>query len=47
MPKEKFRPLIGTDRKIAFKDTNLRNFSGNMKLIVVSFFEDGTAVGQN
>lgn len=41
MPKEKFKPLIGTDRQIAFKDTNLRNYSGNMKLIVVSFLEDG------
>jgi len=41
IPKEKFKPLIGTDRQIAFKDTNLRNYSGNMKLIVVSFLEDG------
>lgn len=40
IPKEKFAPLVGTDRLIAFKDTNLRNFSGTMKLIVVRFFED-------
>ncbi len=39
--KEDFRPLIGTDRLIAFKETNLRNFSGSMKLIVVRFFEEG------
>lgn len=39
--KEEFKPLIGTDRLIAFKDTTLRNFSGNTKLIVVKFFEDG------
>ena len=41
IPKEEFRPLIGSDRLIAFKDTTLRNFSGGMKLIVVRFFEDG------
>jgi len=39
--KEEFRPLIGTDRLIAFKETNLRNFSGTMKLIVVRFLDDG------
>ena len=36
-----FKPLIGTDQLIGFKETNLRNFSGNMKLIIVRFFEDG------
>ena len=41
IPTEEFRPLIGSDRLIAFKDTTLRNFSGGMKLIVVRFFEDG------
>lgn len=41
IPTEEFRPLIGSDRLIAFKDTTLRNFSGSMKLIVVRFFEDG------
>jgi hypothetical protein len=41
IPNEEFRPLIGTDRSIAFKETNLRNYSGSMKLIVVRFFEDG------
>ncbi len=41
IPTEEFKPLIGSDRLIAFKDTTLRNFSGSMKLIVVRFFEDG------
>jgi len=41
IPNEEFRPLIGTDRLIGFKETNLRNYSGSMKLIVVRFFEDG------
>ncbi len=41
IPKDEFKPLVGTDRLIGFKETNLRNFSGNMKLIVVRFFEDG------
>ena len=41
IPTEEFKPLIGSDRLIAFKDTTLRNFSGGMKLIVVRFFEDG------
>jgi hypothetical protein len=41
IPKDEFKPLIGTDRMIGFKETNLRNFSGKMKLIVVRFFEDG------
>jgi hypothetical protein len=33
--------MEGTDGLIGFKETNLRNFSGSMKLIVVRFFEDG------
>ncbi|MGZ4161170.1 MAG: transposase [Methanobacterium sp.] len=41
IPMDEFKPLIGTDRLIGFKETNLRNFSGSMKLIVVRFFEDG------
>jgi len=41
IPAEEFKPLIGSDRLIAFKDTTLRNFSGSMKLIVVRFFEEG------
>ncbi len=30
-----FRELVGEDAMIAFKDTNLRGYSGNVKLIVV------------
>ena len=41
IPKEMFKPLVGTDQMIAFKDTTIRNFSGSMKLIVVQFVEDG------
>ncbi len=41
VPINEFKPLIGTDQLIGFKETNLRNFSGNMKLIIVRFFEDG------
>ncbi len=37
IPKEMFKPLVGTDQMIAFKDTTIRNFSGSMKLIVVKF----------
>ena len=39
-PKAEFEPLVGTDRLITFKDTTLRNFSGEMKLGVVCFLED-------
>ena len=41
IPKKKFKPLVGTDRLIAFKDTTLRNYSGSTKLIVVKFIENG------
>jgi hypothetical protein len=41
MPKEEFRKLVGEDTMIAFKDTNLRGYSGNVKLIVVKKEEDG------
>lgn len=41
IPKDKFKPLVGTDRLIAFKDTTLRNYSSSTKLIVVRFIEDG------
>ena len=41
IPKEEFRKLAGEDAMIAFKDTNLRGYSGNVKLIVVKKEEDG------
>lgn len=41
LPKDKFRPLVESDRMIAFKDTTLRHYTGNTKLIVVNFVDDG------
>ena len=41
IPKDEFKPLVESDRKIAFKDTTLRNYTGNTKLIVVNFVDDG------
>jgi hypothetical protein len=40
IPIGEFKPLIGTDILIDFKETNLRNFSGSIKLIVIRLFED-------
>lgn len=40
IPKEDFRELVGEDAVIAFKDTNLRGYSGSVKLIVVKKEED-------
>lgn len=41
IPKEEFRELVGEDAEIAFKDTNLRNYTGDVKLIVVKKEEEG------
>jgi len=41
IPKDEFKPLVESDRLIAFKDTTLRNYTGNTKLIVVNFVDDG------
>ncbi len=41
IPKYEFKPLVESDRLIAFKDTTLRNYTGNTKLIVVNFVDDG------
>ncbi|MFQ5904544.1 MAG: transposase, partial [Candidatus Binatia bacterium] len=37
---KKFRELVGEDAMIAFKDTDLRGYSGNVKLIVVKKEEE-------
>jgi hypothetical protein len=41
IPPEKFRVLVGEDAMVAFKDTNLSGYSGNVKLIVVKKVVDG------
>lgn len=41
IPKEEFRELTGEEAMIAFKDTNLRNYTGDVKLIVVQKEEEG------
>jgi hypothetical protein len=41
IPKEEFRRLVGEGAMIAFKDTNLRGYSGSVKLIVVKKEGDG------
>lgn len=40
IPPGEFRELVGEDAMIAFKDTNLRGYSGNVKLIVVKKEEE-------
>ena len=41
IPPGEFRKIVGEDAMIAFKDTDLRGYSGNVKLIVVKKEEDG------